>query len=121
MKERVKRVFNPIPVPAKVEAALPYASKSKNLAPKGASGYLKQRAVVLEPSERRRLAFLNSLGAIRNEKKAVRLESDKKRRSEKAKAKERLEGVFALSKAAEKKKHHRSAGMEQKAKRAKHG
>jgi ribosome biogenesis protein BMS1 len=117
---RVKRQFNPIPVPAKVEAALPYASKSKNLAPKGKSGYLKQRAVVMDPSERKRLAFLNSLGAIRNEKKAARAESDKARRAEKAKARERLEGVFSLSKKAESKKHHRAAGMEQKAKRAKH-
>ena len=55
------------------------------------------RAVVMGPSERKRLAFLNSLGAIRNEKKAARAESDKARRAEKAKARERLEGVFALS------------------------
>jgi ribosome biogenesis protein BMS1 len=119
--ERVKRVFNPIPTPRAVEAALPFASKSKNLKPKGTGGYVANRGVVADPRERKRLAFLNTLGTIRNEKKAVRKEGDAKRRVQKAKDKAHIKEIFSLHTDAAKKKHHRTAGLEQRAaKKAKH-
>jgi ribosome biogenesis protein BMS1 len=36
--KRVKRVFNPIPVPKAIEKELPYASKTKDMAKKGKNG-----------------------------------------------------------------------------------
>ena len=118
--ERVKRIFNPIPTPRAVEAALPFKSKSKNLKPKGTKGYVANRAVVADPAERKRLAFLNTLGTIRNEKKAVRKEADGKRREKKAKERAKIKEGFALHAKAEKKRTHRTAGLEQRAKKAKH-
>lgn len=121
--DRTKRVFNPIPVPKSVEASLPYASKSKNVKAKSKGGkeggYLANRAVALEPSERKRLAFLNTLGTIRNEKKAVRKVADNKRREEKVKQKRKIEETFALSQKATKKKEYRTKGLEVRAKLAK--
>jgi len=118
--ERVKRVFNPIPVPKSVEAALPYASKSKNLKAKSKggkeAGYLANRAVALEPFERKRLAFLNTLGTIRNDKKAVRKVADTKRRDEKAKQKRKIDEMFELSTKADKKKEYRQKGLDHRAK-----
>ena len=125
--ERTKRTFNPIPIPKSLEAALPFASKSKNLAPKsknkkggsggGGGGYVARReaAVVMEPRERKRIAFLNTLGTIRNDKKAKRKASRAEKKEEKAKKRAKVEEHFAGSKAAEAKKRHRAAGLELKA------
>jgi ribosome biogenesis protein BMS1 len=114
--ERTKRVFNPIPVPRVVEAALPYASKTKNVPAKSTKGYLVKRAAVLEPSERKRVAFLNTLGTIRNDKKATRVASDARRSVEKAAKKRKLDETFELHTKAAKKSKHRKAGLELKAK-----
>ena len=54
------------------EAKLPFASKTKNLTKKSKTGYLAKRAVVLEPEEKKKVAFLQALGTVRNEKKAKR-------------------------------------------------
>jgi ribosome biogenesis protein BMS1 len=119
---RMKRVFNPIPIPKKVEASLPYASKSKNLKPKGKNGYLKQRAVVSEPEEKKRLAFLATLGTIRNDKIATRKISDSKRQAKKAATQAKIAESFALNEKATKKKKYRAEGLEERArKKSKHG
>ena len=78
------------------------------------------RAVVSEPSERRRIAFLNRPGTIRNDKKATRAAADATRRADKAKKEAKIAEGFAVHVKAEKKRTHRAAGMETKAKKSKH-
>ena len=123
--ERKERSFNPIPIPRSLEATLPYASKSKNLAAKAKNkkgdakskpGYVARRAaVVLEPAERKRIAFLNSLGTIRNDKKAKRKAKNLEKREEKAKKAAKVDEYFSEHKKAAAKKVHRAAGLEQRA------
>ena len=68
--ERQERKFNALKVPKHLQAALPFKSKPKLAAKskrhKGKEGYLKKRAVVLEPHERETYTVLQQLRTIRN-------------------------------------------------------
>ena len=69
--ERVPKLFRPLKVPASLQAALPFKSKPKGEAAggkKGPSLQQKRPAVVMEAGERRVVAMLHQLNAIRNEK-----------------------------------------------------
>lgn len=81
--ERPPRRFNPLIVPKKLQASLPYASKPKLMAPQREQTYLQKRAVVMEPEEKKAVALLQQIRALRkdqvvrrkekkDEKKAVR-------------------------------------------------
>ena len=54
--ERPARRFNPLKVPKKLQAALPYASKPKLMKPQHRATYMQKRAAVLEPEEKRAIA-----------------------------------------------------------------
>lgn len=88
--ERKPRKFNPLVIPPKLQAALPFASK-----PKDKPGHRKpllenRRAVVLEPHERKVHALVQHLQLIKNEKMKKRKlkEQEKRKQYEVKKAKD---------------------------------
>ncbi|KXN84596.1 Ribosome biogenesis protein bms1 [Leucoagaricus sp. SymC.cos] len=61
--ERPARKFNPLHVPQKLQASLPYASKPKLMTKQQSQTYLQKRAVVMEPEEREAVALLQQMRA----------------------------------------------------------
>jgi len=95
---REERKFNALKVPKHLQSALPFKSKPKLEAKgkprkKGKEGYLKKRAVVLEPHERETYAVLQQLRTLRNDKLAKRKAKNAERKAnmEKRHAKEEAE------------------------------
>lgn len=80
--KRSTRRFNPLKVPRKLEASLPFASKTPQLAKQKNKTYLQKRAVVMQPEEKKAVALLQQIQALRKDKVARR----------KAKQSERKEG-----------------------------
>ncbi|KAK4686213.1 ribosome biogenesis protein BMS1, partial [Tremellales sp. Uapishka_1] len=79
---RSTRRFNTLKVPRKLQAALPYASKTKALAPQKNQTYLQKRAVVMAPEERKAVALLQQIQALRKDKVARRKEKQGERKAE---------------------------------------
>lgn len=90
--ERKVRKFNPLVIPKSLQAALPFASKPKNIPSRKRPLLESRRAVVMEPHERKVHALVQHLQLIRNDKmKKRKLKEDVKRKShEVEKAKEDL-------------------------------
>ncbi|CAL8997732.1 unnamed protein product [Prunus brigantina] len=88
--ERKPKKFNPLVIPKSLQAALPFASKRKDIPSRGRPLPENRRAVVMEPHERKVHALVQHLRLIRNEKiKKRKLKDDKKRKEiEVQKAKE---------------------------------
>ncbi|TEB24195.1 GTP binding protein, partial [Coprinellus micaceus] len=89
--ERAPRKFNPLIVPRKLQATLPYASKPKLTAPQRAPTYLQKRAVVMEPDEKKAVALLQQIRALRKEQVVKRKEKKGEKREEKRRKERRLE------------------------------
>jgi ribosome biogenesis protein BMS1 len=78
--ERPARRFNPLKVPKKLQAALPYASKPKLMKPRRQPTYLQKRAVVMEPEEKKAIALLQQIRALRKDQVArIKEKKDVKR------------------------------------------
>ncbi|KAG9315546.1 hypothetical protein JVU11DRAFT_3167 [Chiua virens] len=78
--ERVPRRFNPLKVPKKLQASLPYASKPKAMKAQSKKTYMQQRAVVMEPEEKKALALLQQIRALRKDQVARRKEKQNERK-----------------------------------------
>lgn len=78
--ERPTRHFNPLRVPRKLQADLPFKSQITQMAPQRRETYTQKRAVVLGGEERRARDLLNKLATLRNEKVAKRAAAQEKRR-----------------------------------------
>ncbi|KAF8170348.1 GTP binding protein [Pholiota molesta] len=89
--ERAPRRFNPLIVPKKLQAALPYGAKPKLMAPQRAPTYLQKRAVVLEPEERKAVALMQQIRALRKDQVARRHEKKEEKKAERAKKLEKEE------------------------------
>jgi hypothetical protein len=61
---RSQRVFAPLTVSAKLQAALPFASKPKQTVAANKQSYLQRRKVILEPEERKQRAVVQMLGMV---------------------------------------------------------
>ncbi|KAJ7212267.1 DUF663-domain-containing protein [Mycena pura] len=112
--ERPERRFNPLVIPKKLQAALPYASKPRIMKPQQRETYMQKRAVVMEPEERKAVALLQQIRALRKDQVARRkekksgkramhqkkLEAEEERKSEKVKErkKEVMRGIGKKSK-----------------------
>lgn len=70
--ERPARKFNPLRIPQKLQAALPYASKPKLMKKQKSQMYIQKRAIVMEPEEREAVALLQQMRALRKDKVAKR-------------------------------------------------
>lgn len=66
--ERKPKKFNPLVVPKTLQAALPFASKPKDIPSRRKPLLENRRAVVMEPHERKVHALVQHLRLIRHEK-----------------------------------------------------
>ncbi|KAJ2914727.1 hypothetical protein MD484_g5682, partial [Candolleomyces efflorescens] len=101
--ERPARKFNPLVVPKKLQAELPYASKPKLTAPQRTPTYLQKRAVVMEPEEKKAVALLQQIRALRKDQ-VVRRKEKKGEKKEEKKRKTRKEEERKSEKEKERKK-----------------
>ncbi|KAL7122019.1 hypothetical protein ACP275_01G019700 [Erythranthe tilingii] len=80
--ERKQRKFNPLVIPKSLQAALPFASKPKDIPFRKRSLLENRRAVVMEPKERKVHALVQHLQLIRSEKmKKQKIKDDVKRKA----------------------------------------
>ncbi|OBZ71078.1 Ribosome biogenesis protein bms1 [Grifola frondosa] len=79
--ERPARRFNALKVPKKLQAALPYASKPKIMKQQHRQTYMQKRAVILEPEEKKAIALLQQIRALRKNQVARRKEKQEERRT----------------------------------------
>jgi ribosome biogenesis protein BMS1 len=116
---RPERKFQKLRVPKKLEEALPFASKPKDMPAKRKGGYLQKRAVVMEADEKKRYTFLQALNTIRNEK--VKLRKEKKQEAKADRDKKNAKKMEALEAArrANKKRQYRAEGKKEKMREAK--
>ncbi|KAF7325702.1 hypothetical protein MKEN_00420400 [Mycena kentingensis (nom. inval.)] len=89
--ERPERRFNPLIVPKKLQAALPYASKPRTMAPQRKQTYLQKRAVVMEPEERKAVALMQQIRALRKDQVVRRKEKKSDKKAERAKKVDKAE------------------------------
>ena len=113
--ERAHRKFNPLVVPKKLQASLPYASKPKLMQAQTKQTYLQKRAVVMEPEEKKAIALMQQIRALRKDQVERRREKKADKRAQHQRELEK-EATKKGEKEKEKKKEYmRIAG--QKAKR----
>ncbi|KAL8063300.1 hypothetical protein ABFX02_01G018900 [Erythranthe guttata] len=80
--ERKQRKFNPLVIPKSLQAALPFASKPKDIPFRKRSLLENRRAVVMEPKERKVHALVQHLQLIRSNKmKKQKIKDDVKRKA----------------------------------------
>ncbi|KAF9235172.1 DUF663-domain-containing protein [Melanogaster broomeanus] len=112
--ERTPRRFNPLKIPKKLQASLPYASKPKLMKAQSKETYMQQRAVVMEPEERKAVALLQQIRALRKDQ-VVRRKDKQNERKEAHRKKVAKEEAFKGEKDKEKRKEiMRAAGMKNK-------
>ncbi len=120
--ERPERKFRKLRVSKKIEEGLPFASKPKDEPKKRKGGYLSQRAVVMEASEKKKFTFLQAVNTIRNEKVKIRKEKKRSSNLEKAKKNAKRDEAIAAARKVNRKRQYRAEGKREKfqeAKRAK--
>ncbi|KAG5221114.1 DUF663-domain-containing protein [Salix suchowensis] len=89
--ERPERRFNPLKIPAKLQSALPYASKPKLMKAQSRQTYMQKRAVVMEPEEKKAVALMQQIRALRKDQVARRKEKKSERREAQRKKTEKEE------------------------------
>lgn len=120
--ERPERKFRKLRVSKKIEEGLPFASKPKEDPKKRKGGYLAQRAVVMEASEKKKFTFLQAVNTIRNEKVKIRKEKKRESNLEKAKKNAKRDAAIEAARKVNRKRQYRAEGKREKfqeAKRAK--
>lgn len=80
--ERTTRRFNTLKVPRKLQAALPFASKTKQFSKQTIPTYMQSRAVVMDDEEKKAMALLQQVQALRKEKVAKRADKKEEKRKE---------------------------------------
>lgn len=80
--ERTTRRFNTLKVPRKLEASLPFASKTKKFSKQTKPTYMQSRAVVMDSDEKKAVALLQQVQALRKDKVARRNEKKEEKRKE---------------------------------------
>ena len=79
--ERAPRKFNPLKIPETLQALLPFKSKVMNYPARKRETLEQKRAIkVREPGEKRAVALVHALNAIRNVKTQKRREQQTRRR-----------------------------------------
>ena len=114
--ERTGRRFNTLKLPRKLQAELPYASKPKIMKAQKRQTYMQKRAVVLEPEEKKAIAVLQQMRALRKDQLGRRQAKREEQRAERQRKQGREEEKREGKRREERKEYMRVAG--QKAKRA---
>lgn len=112
--ERGPRRFNPLKVPKKLQATLPYASKPKLMKPQNRQTYIQKRAVVLEPEEKKAMALLQQIRALRRDQVARRKEKQGERKEVHRKKAEKEEAKKTEKDKEKRKEYIRAAGQKSK-------
>lgn len=112
--ERPARRFNTLKVPKKLQATLPYASKPKLMKPQSKQTYMQKRAVVLEPEEKKAIALLQQVRALRKDQVVRRREKQQERKETHRKKVQKDEAKDAEKEREKKKVYMRAAGMKSK-------
>ncbi|KAG8720700.1 Glycoside hydrolase 2 (Mannanase, beta-galactosidase) [Ceratobasidium sp. 394] len=113
--DRPSRRFNPLKIPKKLQAELPYASKIKTTRPRSHPTYMQKRAVVLEPEEKKAISVIQQIRAVRKDQVNRRREKQNERKAAHRKKVEVDESKKVDKRKEERKKYMRLTG--QKAKR----
>lgn len=90
--ERQERHFNPLRVPRKLQADLPFKSQITRMAPVKKEGYVAKRAVVVGGEEKVARRLMQQIGALRKEKvEKRRAKQEERRQPHRAKVAENME------------------------------
>ncbi|KAJ3871944.1 GTP binding protein [Lentinula edodes] len=109
-----KGKFAPLVVPKNLIRELPYKSKPKLIGKQSSQTYLQKRAVVLEPEEKRAVALLQQIRALRKDQVKRRKEKKAGKREEKEKREGGKEKAGEEKEKERKKSVMRSVGMKAK-------
>ena len=101
--ERPSRRFNPLRIPRKLQAALPYASKPKIMKAQKSQTYMQKRAVVLEPEEKKAVAMLQQIRALRKDQVTRRREKQAERKEVYKKKMTKIDSLKSEARTAERK------------------
>ncbi|EJF61063.1 hypothetical protein DICSQDRAFT_106731 [Dichomitus squalens LYAD-421 SS1] len=112
--ERPARRFNPLRVPKKLQASLPYASKPKLMRAQHRATYMQKRAVVMEPEEKKAMALLQQVRALRKDQVARRREKQEERKAAHRKKVEKEEAKKGEKEKERRKEYMRAAGLKSK-------
>ena len=112
--QRPARYFNTLKVPKKLQATLPYASKPKLMKPQHRQTYMQKRAVVLEPEEKKAIALLQQIRALRKDQVAKRKVKQSERKDIHRKKVEKEEAKKSEKEKAKRKEYMRVAGQKSK-------
>jgi ribosome biogenesis protein BMS1 len=112
--DRAPRKFNPLKVPRKLQAVLPYASKPKVMKPQKHQTYMQKRAVVMEPEERKAVAMMQQIRALRKDQITRRKERKHQKNVEHREKVLREEGKREDKDKEKRKEYMREAGMKSK-------
>ena len=113
--ERKERRFNPLRIPERLQAQLPFASKPKmdKKAPKSA-----KKTVILSREEKKAYTLMQQLNTVRNEKVRLRRSKQRERVIAHQKKQEKRKEMFAGNVREEKKRKYRAKGLAERAKKA---
>ncbi|GAA93772.1 uncharacterized protein L969DRAFT_92309 [Mixia osmundae IAM 14324] len=114
--ERQTRRFNPLKVPRKLEASLPFANKPKEMLPQTKQTYMQKRAVVLQPEEKKAIGLLQQIQAIQKQKLAKRSSKQTERKQERLKKLAKGEEARQSREKLSRKEYYRETGIIEKRK-----
>ncbi|KZT12217.1 DUF663-domain-containing protein [Laetiporus sulphureus 93-53] len=112
--ERPARRFNTLKVPRKLQAALPYASKPKLVKQQHRQPYLQKRSVILEAEEKKAIALLQQMRALRKDQVIRRKEKQDQHRAAYRKKIEKDEAKKSEKEREKRKAYMRVAGIKNK-------
>ncbi|KIM88998.1 hypothetical protein PILCRDRAFT_84827 [Piloderma croceum F 1598] len=112
--DRPARRFNTLKVPKKLQATLPYASKPKLMKPQRRQTYMQKRAVLLEPEEKKAIALLQQIRALRKDQVVRRKEKQNERKEVHRKKAEKEEAKKTEKEKEKRKDYMRVAGQKSK-------
>nr|CCA25717.1 predicted protein putative [Albugo laibachii Nc14] len=111
--QRTERKFAPLNVPRKLQASLPFANKPSIDKKKTKQSYVSKRAVVLEPEEKRKIAFMQQVKAVKRDRVATQKAQQSLRIASSLKRKAREEAKFEAVHREEKRQRYRDQGKAQ--------
>jgi ribosome biogenesis protein BMS1 len=112
--------FPAVKIPQRLQEELPYSSKPKNEQSKRKKkSYATKRAVVLEKAEKSKLAFIQALSSIRNEKVSIRKEKKVEKQRERIVQTAKKESRLAVQQKVSRKRQYRADGKRDKIREAK--
>jgi ribosome biogenesis protein BMS1 len=108
------RKFNAFKVPKALQKELPFRSKPKDLVKKSKKSYMENRAIVLEPEEKKIFNLMQDILTIKNQKEEKKKAKNAEKRASYLKSKEKEEQIKAEKQKARLKDAYRQMGKMEK-------